>query len=420
MEENDYEYDLNLLNLELNVMQKEQLKDNPEGKIVLYPGLLLILLTFGILTSLSGRIWNIIISILIAFTVVDVFYYIFRLRRHYKNDKNRYNKEIKEFDKTNLILIISLYLVTLFLIIAPIIINSTTYNPIESENELKAISREITEGLPDNDSKFHAILEWFDRGVGKQENISNVYYKMENCRQTDNELLFVSRLLGECYIYSKPPHICYRKPETTEKWALWIFHTRCGACGEYAELFNQMGCYANLTVRKAMCKGEDHVWNEVLISDEWIIIDPTAVNLNKSTGIMSSSFMEEKVLGDLRADGGNVSEGNVSYVYAIYPDKPDYKEDITNRYTNVTNITISVVDDNTNPVEGAEIKVYSLNRLEERYTDLHNTTNSSGKHTFTLGGGEYKFKASKGDLQGEYHDSFSEELLNHYKEIKIN
>ena len=181
-----------------------------------------------------------------------------------------------------------------------------------------------------------------------------------------------------------------------------------------------MGCYANLTVRKAMCKGEDHVWNEVLISDEWIIIDPTAVNLNKSTGIMSSSFMEEKVLGDLRADGGNVSEGNVSYVYAIYPDKPDYKEDITNRYTNVTNITISVVDDNTNPVEGAEIKVYSLNRLEERYTDLHNTTNSSGKHTFTLGGGEYKFKASKGDLQGEYHDSFSEELLNHYKEIKIN
>ncbi|GAH03882.1 unnamed protein product, partial [marine sediment metagenome] len=111
----------------------------------------------------------------------------------------------------------------------------------------------------------------------------------------------------------------------------------------------------------------------VQIDGDWVVVDATAVNLPLRTGFnLSRSFMEDKVKGDLWREGIMVDEGNVSYVYAISPDEPNEKVDVTSRYTNTINISIFVYDVNNIPVSNASIYVSSHNRLKMRSTGLSN------------------------------------------------
>jgi hypothetical protein len=320
------------------------------------------------------------------------------------SDKADIAKMIKRFNRRNSVICAIMVGLLILILASPYLVNSFNYNLSESEVKLRDIIIELTEDSTDDEDKSLALLKWFDRGVEKQENLANTYYRGN---QEDNiVLLNVGNIL---FIYSKPPHFCTRLPDSTPNWNMWIFSTRCGMCGEYATLFSTMANYANLTVRKVCCEGEDHIWNEILVEGEWIVVDSTAVALPRSTGFdLPRNFMEDKVKGDLWNDGNMVDEGNVSYVYAIYPNAPDDRVDITYRYTNLTNISVLTIDADSQPIEGVSVKVYSYNRYKGIYTGLVNTTNEVGQHIFVIGGGDYTFKAEKGSLQGELRGSFKE------------
>ena len=147
----------------------------------------------------------------------------------------------------------------------------------------------------------------------------------------------------------------------------------------------------------------------------------TAVKLPCSTGYdKDKDFMENKVEGDLIKKGICVEEGNVSYVYSFYTYDTKNKTDITDRYTDLTNITIHVIDENNNPVENASIKVYSNNRYNLIYTELKETILENGEYTFTIGGGNYTFEAVKDDKYANKTGSFDEDIKHHNITIKIN
>jgi len=309
-------------------------------------------------------------------------------------------------------------LLLLFLIIlSPLISNGLNYAIKDNSKELHNLVNNLTKDTHNDTEKTLSLLSWFDRGVGKQENMANVYYRIDKSKQSDNDVLL--RVGGDfIYIFSKYPNFCTRFHSDDPN---LIFASRCGACGEFSSLFNTMGNYAGLEIRRAVCLGEDHLWNEVKINGKWIVVDSTAVNLSNSTGFnLSTNFMEEKIKGDLRGNNIKVDEGNVSYVYAIYPNAPNNKVDITERYTNRTNITVLTVDKNHQPIDNVTIEVYSNNRLIQRYTGLTNKTNNEGIYTFTIGGGNYTFKASINNLYGENTSSFIEKEPSHNITIELN
>jgi len=306
----------------------------------------------------------------------------------------------------------------LLIIMSPLIINGLNYTIRDNNQELHSLVNNLTKNSHNDTEKTLSLLSWFDSGYGKKENISDIY-KREH--EKDNEILLK---VGDdfIYIFSKEPNFCTRLDEKND---MWIFASRCGRCGEFSTLFNTMSIYANLTTRKVECDGEDHAWNEVLINisgnESWIVVDSTAVNLPDGKGFdLPRNFMEEKIKGDLRAHNIIVDEGNVSFVYAIYTDAPNKKVDITDRYTNLTNITVFTVDKNNQPLGNVTVDVYSNNRLIQRYTGLTNTTNDEGIHTFTMGGGNYTFKASINNFYGENTSSFIEKEPNHNITIELN
>lgn len=147
--------------------------------------------------------------------------------------------------------------------------------------------------------------------------------------------------------------------------------------------------------RRVHAPGEDHVWNEIKINKDWIPVDPTNVSqTNGGDGWQDYTFFEWK-------------EGNASYVWAEYLHNKTI-EDRTERYTDLTNITIHTVDQNNISVSDVSITIISNN--------LHNTdrtyetyikgkpkpnTNKTGYCTFQIGGGTYKFKASHDKYIGE-------------------
>ncbi|HEC92930.1 MAG TPA: transglutaminase domain-containing protein, partial [Candidatus Atribacteria bacterium] len=309
---------------------------------------------------------------------------------------------INFFKKIQLVTMMISFFSLIVVISSPLIITSINYYMNDQNEEMKRLVNDITRGLENDTQKTLALLKWFDRNG---HNISNIYY-----RENENKILL--NVANEWYIFSEEPYFGVRTSRYDPE---WIFARRCGRCGEYATLFTKLAYIAGLDVRKVVCKGEDHEWNEVKINNRQIVVDPTAVNLPKKTGFdLPRNFMEEKIKGDLKKSKGIVlKKGNVSYVYAIYPNATKDKIDITYRYTNLTNVTVITIDSNCQPMANVTIYVLSHNRLITRYTGLKGITNNTGKHTFTIGGGDYTFKAEKGDWYGEKRISLSENLLQH-------
>jgi hypothetical protein len=305
-----------------------------------------------------------------------------------------------------------LLILLMIVLVSPKIINGVQYLLVDTESNLIATVDGITNGLTNDADKVDALLSWFDRGEGKCENMANIYYRK---KQSDTDILLK---FGEaCCIYSKYPYFCYRGGDDFA----WVFVSRCGMCQEYSTLFSKMADAAGLEVRKIICDGEDHVWNEVKIDDDWIVIDATAVNLPLRTGFnLSLSFMEDKVKGDLRREGIMVDNGNVSYVYAVPPDGSKKKIDVTNRYTDVVNISIYVYDNNNEPVSNASVSVSSHNRLKKRSTGLKNITNEFGQCNFTIGGGKYTFTIKKNDYTITKNGTYPEDMTIYTEKILFN
>jgi hypothetical protein len=288
-------------------------------------------------------------------------------------------------------------------IFSPLLVIGLDNTFTDNKTEVKEVVDGLTQGSFNDVDKTLALLSWFDKGVGKEENFASIYHRE---RQKDIEILF--NFGNRWYIFSKSPYFCCRGNDV-----MWVWCARCGRCGEASLLFNTMAYYAEIDVRRVRCLGEDHDWNEVNISGEWIALDATEVNLDNSTGWnLSRNFMEDKVKGEWSSlKNVSLEEGNVSYVYAEYPDdRPN--EDITVRYTDTTNITVRCIDSNNQPLGNVTISIHSHNSAKEHLHErviLTKDTNETGQYTFTLGGGDYTFKAEKDNLSGEIRGSFSED-----------
>ncbi len=342
--------------------------------------------------------------------LVATIYIIYTIAKDGSFNDSFFKKRGEQFSKYNSRSFAISFCIVFLIILSPIIVNGFNFLIGDNEADLHQLVDDITKDSENNTDKTLALLAWFDRGEGKSENISNIYYRE---RESDNEILL--NIGNSMYIFSKPPHFCTRGDD-----AMWIFSSLCGRCGEFGTLFNTMAYYANLTVRKVVCNGEDHVWNEVKIEGEWLVVDATAVNLPDKTGFnLSSNFMENKVRGEWK-DGR--TQGNVSYVYAIYPNATSEEVDITCRYTDTVNITIKTVDVNNQSISGVTIKVYSLNSANPSNYDeyiLSRKTNEIGQYTFRLGDGEYKFKVEKGSLEGVLIDTFTKDKNYYNRNITL-
>ncbi len=144
--------------------------------------------------------------------------------------------------------------------------------------------------------------------------------------------------------------------------------------------FMEIADKANLKVRSIHDKGYDHNWDEVLIDGKWIIVDPSIVDLeNNETGFNISNRYYDQ----------NWDRLGMSYVYALYPNKTT--EDVTYRYTNLTNLTLTTTDENGKTIPNVDLILLSNNHPRRKNIDttLQYTTDSEGKCTIKVGGGNY-------------------------------
>lgn len=228
-----------------------------------------------------------------------------------------------------------------------------------NKQELKEIVNNLIAENTTDSEKTVQILNWFDRSAN---NMINIYGTTALHR-------------GNLKIYFEPPYICIRL--NGNKNPLWVLTSRCGACSEYSLLFREMATAANLTVRSVHNLGEDHNWAEVLINDMWITVNPSAVHLLKNKTGFNVSISRPK---------------NVSYVFT--EDSFGNREDISKRYTNLSNISFIVTDTEEKLLEDIKISVLSNNLQPEVSTGVACITAVKGTCNITIGGGNYTILAT--------------------------
>lgn len=223
---------------------------------------------------------------------------------------------------------------------------------------IQKIVNEIKSNSTDQEALVKNLLKW------ERENVHFTYSPITGNKDIDK----VPRL-----IYSIRPNL--------------IFYNKLGACGEYSMLFMEMAKTAGIQVRVAGTLAEDHQWNEVLINDEWVHVDPTLDSPN--------DFDHPHVYE-------NDWKWNLSKVYAFNNGE---KIDVTDKYFEKISVLNVTVNENNLPAENIEIVVASQFRME-RDPDLYNaprqstycTTASNGTCSFYLGENNYTIFVRKADL----------------------
>jgi len=261
-------------------------------------------------------------------------------------------------------------------------------------SELHTIVNELTRNSHTDLEKTKAILEWFNIS---RDNIYNDYHL---------EIKGVVGIpLGNNFeLYFGAPYLGIRTYDDHD--ALWVLTSEYGHCGEYGLLFREMANAADLNVTTVTCAGEDHVWNEVKIGNQWITVDATRVGSASDNGYnVSRNFMEEKVAGTR-----GTTQGNVSYVSAEFINGSII--DVTSRYSKTVNVTVTILSSEGKPLSNVEIIIHSNNRYFDRDTNKKGLiTNQSGQCSFLIGGGDYFIQAKTNDLIplfGRTHSIFSE------------
>jgi len=316
-------------------------------------------------------IWWLPYLILIIFSI-PLFCEITMIRKNVKtNHKKPINLNFKKAIKIRyIILLIAILLFFLSPIYLPHIIKHHIEEYAQSEtakSDLHKLTSKITGEYNDETNKTKAILRWFDRD---SRNINNILQKEE--------------LLIEIYplhIYTSKLYICIRL--IGHENPLWVLKSRCGACGEYALLYREIANASNLAVRSIHNPGEDHNWDEVLINDDWVVVDPSIVNLsNNETGFNASQMLNEEWW-------------NISHVFALYPNRT--AEDVTYRYTNLSNLTIITIDENKMTVSNVSVQILSNNRVSKKgvNTRVNCTTDFRGSCEIKIGSGNYTIKGEK-------------------------
>ena len=135
---------------------------------------------------------------------------------------------------------------------------------------------------------------------------------------------------------------------------------------------------AGLNARSVISHEMNHLWAEVKINDTWIIVDPANVVANKGkTGYNLSyeSFRQHYP-----------TSGNVAYVFAEWPNGT--KMPRTDDYIDeMSQVNISVIDENDNPIPNARIEVFSNNRNSGQDIELSFNSNIDGEYQLEVGKG---------------------------------
>ncbi len=265
------------------------------------------------------------------------------------------------WEKWSLAILIPLLMLFLFPTYSPFIVGSIADS---NEDRVESLAEKITKNSESDIEKARALYNWSYRGAG---NIAGVYNK--------DILLRIYPL----NIYSEYPYFCIRLKGHDNP--LWVLTSRCGACDEYSLIYMELADAAGLNVRSIHNRGEDHNWDEVIIDDNSIIVDPSWPKYNSS-----HSFYDNR-------RGGEV---NLSYAYALYPNGT--KKDVTRDYTEVGNITLRLLNAQEENLPNISVQVFSNNYKKGTNTGLSCTSNGNGECTFTLGGGNYTFKAEQESL----------------------
>ena len=324
-------------------------------------GIFILVLYLIILSGISG--W--LINLLLIISSIPFIYELSLIRKTEKSiNLKKMMEKVLKFKYIFLIIIFLIFFLSPFYISPLLVKNMEKYAHNEKTNDdLNNLALEITSNYSDDKNKTNALLNWFDKSPG---NIINIL---------GNPLLLKIYPLHICI---NQPYICIRinDQENPE----WILKSRCGACGEYSMFFMEIADKANLKVRSIHDKGYDHNWDEVLIDGKWIIVDPSIVDLeNNETGFNISNRYYDQ----------NWDRLGMSYVYALYPNKTT--EDVTYRYTNLTNLTLTTTDENGKTIPNVDLILLSNNHPRRKNIDttLQYTTDSEGKCTIKVGGGNY-------------------------------
>ncbi|MCD1295901.1 hypothetical protein CUJ83_12935 [Methanocella sp. CWC-04] len=310
-------------------------------------------------------------------------------------------------------------LLLMFIVISSVISFSTMYNTEHIDNIIgKYYNNKYTLELSNNiinqsdtdKNNTIKILDW------QKQNLLNIYGKSFSILYTNSYLIInYQTLLKESpkepyldYILRIPYNIkidnfiffsnenpknalfsIYTRYQGTSNSSLWdsgkwAIITKSGACGEYSFVFTELANMSNIKVRNICLNGEDHAFNEVLIDDEWITIDSTQENAY-----------------DPELDMESYLKLDISYAYALYPNGTI--EDVTYRYTNLSNINIYVYDGNENTVNNSTIKIYSNNKRPNLFTNLSLETGQSNCINYNIGSGNYNIEV--------FNESYSGKLL---------
>lgn len=325
----------------------------------------------------GGKLFYYVFLPITSLNLIYNVFYFYKIKRSDLTFKDFLKPQIlhKYKKKQILVFMVVLFLLTIVFTFPWFYVNGRLFIEDE-ETELQNVVDDLIKNSNNDTEKIKSILSWFNRGKNVTENFSGIFFRFRD----KNVLLH----LGDNYfIYDKHPMLCVKGG--TDPY--YIFISRAGRCGEYSNLFFEMGGLAGLNVSTVNCPGENHAWNEVYLENgSIIIVDASEVEYPNSTGVMTSDFMHQKVARELK-----INEGNISYVFYNLPnDDIDY--DATHRYTDTINLTFNVTDNDRNPLKNVTVKITSYNRLDwNANIGIEKTTNKTGQCTFKLGGGQYKY-----------------------------
>jgi|GEM_PF-1873951 len=346
-------------------------------KIILKIFLVFLVITLIPLFFVNGPIWLLLFFIMwsIMISILWILFYKYISRK-----KKLVKKPIR----------FATIVFVIYLIIAPILLVFLTFQLITipvsyvraefNRGELERIVNDVTKSCKTDEEKTRSILNWFDRYSG---NIYNIWGKSQ---------------IGPFVNGGGDPFdwiICART--SNRQPALWVLTTRCGACEEHSVLFREMANEAGLTARSVVCLEVDHLWDEVKINGSWIIVDPSNVIHKKNmSGYNLSSQSFERTHAHRTK--------NISYVFAEYSNGS--KEDITYRYTNLTHINITTIDENHNPVPYVEISIISYNKESDgKDTSYSSKTDKNGKYQLNIGGGDIKLISKTNGIIPLYNET---------------
>ncbi len=190
-------------------------------------------------------------------------------------------------------------------------------------------------------------------------------------------------------------HVAYRASDSRTSSPLATMKTSLGRCGEESTFtvtaMRAVGiparqCY---TPRWAHCD-DNHAWVEVYVDGEWKFLGACEPDPRLNMGWFSvpstrCMMVHTKAFGKYKGDEEVVNRTSL------------YSElNLLSHYAPTRRVTVTVVDENDQPMEGAHVK-FKLYNYAEYYTLADMTTDKAGKASLTTGLGDLMIWATDGE-----------------------